>query len=50
MAWLSPSVLSKKCLREDNQDELTPRPDPCYAWGLEESWTRKEIEYAVAYQ
>ena len=23
------------------------RPDPRYAWGLEESWTRKETEHAI---
>ena len=49
MAWLSPSILSKKCLRDDDhKDELTPRPDPYNVWGLEGSWTRKETEYAVA--
>ena len=39
----------KKILEgERSQDELTPRPDPYYAWGLEGSWTHKETEYTVA--
>ena len=48
MARLSPSVLSKK-MHEGGQlqDELTPRLDPCYARGLEGSWTRKETEYVI---
>ena len=37
MAQLSPSVLSKKCLRDDDhKDELTPRSDPYNVRGSRE--------------
>ena len=31
-----------------SQRRADPRSDPCYAWGLKESWTRKETERVVA--
>jgi hypothetical protein len=40
----------KKMLEgRQSQDVLTPRSDPCYAWGLR-GWTHKEAEYTVAYE
>jgi hypothetical protein len=46
MAWLSPSVLSKKTLEGGRpQDELTRQPNHRCARGLRGSWTLKETEY-----
>ena len=44
----APPVVRNHGWGDDNKDELTPRPDPYNAQGLEGSWTRKETKCTIA--
>ena len=43
-----PLRLRKPRMGRRLQRRADPRLDPCYAWGLKESWTGKDTECAVA--